>query len=40
MRIHKTENVSAALEFMKSQGLKLTNIGATGKNPNKTDKTR
>lgn len=30
MRIHKTENVATALEFMKQQGLKLTNVGATG----------
>jgi len=29
MRIHKTENVAAAMDFMRSQGLKFTNIGAS-----------
>jgi hypothetical protein len=30
MRIHKTENVAAAMDFMRQQGLKFTNVGATG----------
>lgn len=30
MRIHKTENVAAAMDFMRQQGLKFTNIGASG----------
>jgi filamin len=29
MRIHKTENVSTAMDFMRQQGLKFTNVGAT-----------
>jgi len=29
MRIHKTENVAAAMDFMRQQGLKFTNVGAT-----------
>lgn len=29
MRIHKTENVSTAMDFMRAQGLKFTNVGAT-----------
>eukprot|EP00026_Physarum_polycephalum_P006104 Phypoly_transcript_06145.p1 GENE.Phypoly_transcript_06145~~Phypoly_transcript_06145.p1 ORF type:complete len:556 (-),score=104.69 Phypoly_transcript_06145:172-1758(-) len=29
MRIHKTENVSTAMDFMTKQGLKFTNVGAT-----------
>lgn len=31
MRVHRLENVNKALEYIKSKGMPLTNIGPAGK---------